>query len=186
MQFRRTASGTVQVTTKSGTSHLHGNLYDFVRNEAFNSRNYFDSGTRAPLYRRQDFGGTIGGPLTIPGVYNTKKEKTFFFFSEELRLEKTPTDYNQAVPSLKERGLIMTAHGIQKNLSAPNGAGLVSQIFDFGDVCPLLGTPDSISFDRQKFPGAPVVILRISSLFIICRASNLGDSPQASVWIRTL
>jgi hypothetical protein len=154
-QFGRTASGTVQVTTKSGTSHLHGNLYDFVRNEAFNSRNYFDSGTRAPLYRRQDFGGTIGGPLTIPGVYNTKKEKTFFFFSEELRLEKTPTDYNQAVPSLKERGLIMTAHGIQKNLSAPNGAGLVSQIFDFSDVCPLLGTPDSISFDRQKFPDCP-------------------------------
>ena len=154
-QFGRTASGTVQVATKSGTSKLHGNLYDFVRNEAFNSRNYFDAGTKAPLYRRQDFGGTIGGPLTIPGLYNKKRDKTFFFFSEELRLEKTPTDYNQAVPSLKERGLIMTAQGIQKNLSAPNGEGLVSQIFDFSDVCPLQGTADSFSFDRQKFPDCP-------------------------------
>src|SRR4029077_19779370 len=87
--------------------------------------------------------------------YNTKKDKTFFFFSEEFRLEKTPTDYNQAVPSLKERGLIMTPNGIQKNLSAPNGVGLVSQVFDFSDVCPIQGTADSLSFDRQKFPDCP-------------------------------
>ncbi len=154
-QFGRTASGTVQVTTKSGSERLHGNVYDFVRNEAFNSRNYFDVGTRAPLYRRQDFGGTIGGPLTIPGVYNSKRDKTFFFFSEEFRLEKTPTDYNQAVPSLKERGLVMTAQGIQKNMTPPVASGLVSQTFDFSDVCPLQGTPDSLSFDRQKFPDCP-------------------------------
>src|SRR4029077_3488807 len=48
-QYGRTASGTVQVTTKSGTERLHGNVYDFVRNEAFNSRIYFDVGTHAPL-----------------------------------------------------------------------------------------------------------------------------------------
>lgn len=154
-QFGRTASGTVQVTTKSGTASLHGNLYEFIRNEAFNSRNYFDPPGGAPLYRRQDFGGTIGGPLTIPGVYNPKKEKTFFFFSEEVRLEKTPTDYNQAVPSLKERGLVMTPQGIEPNLSAPNPAGLVSQVFDFTDVCPLPGTPDSVSFNRQSYPDCP-------------------------------
>ncbi len=154
-QFGRTASGTVQVTTKSGTEKLHGNLYDFIRNEAFNSRNYFDPPGGAPLYRRQDFGGTLGGPLTIPGVYNTRKDKTFFFFSEEVRLEKTPTDYNQAVPSLKERGLVMTPQGIQKNLGPPNANGLVSQVFDFSDVCPLLGTSASLSFSRQNFPDCP-------------------------------
>jgi len=154
-QFGRTASGTVQVTTKSGSDKLHGNIYDFVRNEAFNSRNYFDPPGRSPLYRRQDFGGTIGGPLTIPHIYNTKRNETFFFFSEEARLEKTPTDYNQAVPSLKERGLVMTPQGIRKNLSSPNANGLVSQIFDFSDVCPLLGTSDALSFNRQKYPDCP-------------------------------
>jgi len=154
-QFGRTASGTVQVTTKSGTEKLHGNLYDFIRNEAFNARNYFDPPGRSPLYRRQDFGGTIGGPLTIPGVYNTRRDKTFFFFSEEVRLEKTPTDYNQAVPSLKERGLVMTAQGVQMNLGPPNASGLVSQVFDFSDVCPLLGTSDSFGFNRQKYPDCP-------------------------------
>lgn len=157
-QYGRTASGTVQVTTKSGTDQLHGHVYDFVRNELFNARNYFDAPGRAPLYRRQDFGGTVGGPLTIPGFYNTNRDKTFFFFSEELRLEKTPTDYNQAVPSFKERGLIMTPDGIQKNLSPPNAKGLVSQVFDFSDVCPLQGTADSLFFDRQKFPDCPAVV----------------------------
>jgi Carboxypeptidase regulatory-like domain len=154
-QFGRTASGTVQVTTKSGTEKLHGNLYEFIRNEAVNARNYFDPPGSAPLYRRQDFGGTIGGPLTIPGFYKTKKNKTFFFFSEEARLEKTPTDYNQAVPSLKERGLVMTAQGIQKNLSPPNAGGLISQVFDFSDVCPLTGTANSLSFSREAFPDCP-------------------------------
>src|SRR5262249_34917409 len=128
-QFGRTASGTVQVTTKSGTNKLHGNAYEFVRNEFFNARNYFDIRSKAPLYRRQDFGGTIGGPVLIPHIYH-KKDKTFFFFSEEARLEKTPTAYNQAVPSLKERGLIMTPNGIQKNL-VTNFNGVVAQAFDF-------------------------------------------------------
>jgi hypothetical protein len=154
-QYGRTASGTVQVTTKSGTAALHGGLYDFIRNEAFNSRNYFDPAGRAPLYRRQDLGGTIGGPLTIPGVFNVKKDKTFVFFSEELRLEKTPTEYNQAVPSLKERGLVMTPQGIHENLSPPNANGLVSQVFDFSDVCPLQGTSDALAFNRQKYPDCP-------------------------------
>jgi hypothetical protein len=153
-QYGRTASGTVQVTTKSGTAALHGGVYDFVRNEAFNARNYFDQTTKAPLYRRQDFGGTIGGPLTIPHVYNAKKDKTFFFFSEEVRLEKSPIDYNQAVPGLKERGLIMTANGIQQNLGVNSDApGQVAQIFDFSDVCPPFGS--SSTFDRQQYPDCP-------------------------------
>jgi Carboxypeptidase regulatory-like domain len=169
-QFGRTASGTVQVTTKSGTPKWHGNLYEFIRNEAFNSRNYFDIvytippppgqlgggqtfGTKAPLYRRQDFGGTIGGPLFIPHVFNTKKDKTFFFYSEEFRLEKTPTEYNQAVPGLKERGLIMTSQGIQSNLQTNPGTGAVYQDFDFSDVCPLSGG----TFVRAQYPDCPSV-----------------------------
>jgi len=109
-QYGRTASGTVQVTTKSGAPKWHGNLYDFIRNEAFNSRNYFDVvytqptppgqttpgaviGDHAPLYRRQDFGGTIGGPLYIPHLFNTTKDKTFFFtrrnFGWRKRLQST-------------------------------------------------------------------------------------------------
>lgn len=168
-QFGRTASGTVQVTTKSGTNQFHGNIYDFIRNEAFNDRNYFDVeyttppplgqttggqtfGNHAPLYRRQDFGGTIGGPLYIPGVFNQKKDKTFFFFSEEFRLEKSPTEYDQAVPGLKERGLILTANGIQPNLQPDLVGGGVYRAFDFSDVCP----PSGVALSRQQYPDCPV------------------------------
>src|SRR5450631_1187512 len=169
-QFGRTASGTVQVTTKSGTNEWHGNLYDFVRNEAVNSRNYFDFvgtapplpghlvgqklGVKAPLYRRQDFGGTIGGPLFIPHVFNTKKDKTFFFFSEEFRLEKTPTDYNQAVPGLKERGLILTSQGVQQDLQVSPNNDAVYPDFDFSDVC----APGGAAFARSQFPDCPSVL----------------------------
>ena len=171
-QFGRTASGTVQVTTKSGTPQWHGNLYDFIRNEAFNSRNFFDIvytealapgqtsspatiGNKAPLYRRQDFGGTIGGPLFIPHLFNTKRDKTFFFFSEEFRLEKTPTEYNQAVPGLKERGLILGANGVQQNLQTSPG-GIMFRDFDFNDVCPLNG--GSGAFSRAQFPDCPGIL----------------------------
>jgi hypothetical protein len=167
-QYGRTASGTVQVATKTGTPKWHGNLYDFIRNEAFNSRNFFDVvyttppplgqtvggqtlGDKAPLYRRQDFGGTIGGPLYVPGVFNAKKDMTFFFFSEEVRLEKTPTEYNQAVPGLKERGLILTTQGIQKNLQVSPVTGAVYQDFDFSDVCAPGGAP----FARAQYPDCP-------------------------------
>ncbi|MGC2398320.1 MAG: TonB-dependent receptor [Acidobacteriaceae bacterium] len=182
-QYGRTASGTVQVITKSGTQQLHGNLYEFVRNEAFNSRNYFDPPGEAPLYRRQDFGGTVGGPLIIPHVFNTKRNKTFFFFSEEVRLEKTPTDYKQAVPSLKERGLVMTARGVQENLNAPTNSGLVSQVFDFSDVCPLRGT--SSTFSRQNFPdcpalpGNPVSLSPIYNLIGSSLSSTIGVDKNA-------
>ena len=184
-QFGRTASGTVQVITKSGAAKWHGNLYDFIRNEAFNSRNYFDivyteppapgqlvgqtaGQTKAPLYRRQDFGGTIGGPLSIPGVYNTKKDKTFFFFSEEFRLEKTPTEYNQAVPGLKERGLILANGTVQKNLQTDPISGIVYQDFDFTDVCP----PGGGLFSRAQYPDCPTLTPGASGLDPLTHLQN--------------
>lgn len=102
-EYGRSASGTILVTTKSGGPAFHGNAYEFLRNEHFNARGYKDPAGPAPLYRRQDFGLTIGGPVYIPKVYNQAKDKTFFFFSEEVRLEQSPSSFAQAVPSLNER-----------------------------------------------------------------------------------
>jgi hypothetical protein len=61
--YGRTASGTVLVTTKSGTEQFHGNAYYFGRNEILNARNFFDETKGAPLYRRHDLGFTLGGPI---------------------------------------------------------------------------------------------------------------------------
>src|ERR1051326_7739586 len=75
-QYGRNASGTIEVETKSGTKNFHGNAYEFVRNDAFNARNFFSS-TVYP-YKKNDYGYTFGGPISIPPHYNTDKEKTFF------------------------------------------------------------------------------------------------------------
>jgi hypothetical protein len=130
-QYGRSASGTVLVTTKSGTNEFHGDIYEFARNEIFNARNFFDITPNAPLYRRHDFGFTLGGPLFIPHVYNTNKDKTFFFYSEEFRLEKTPQEFNQGVPSDEERS------------------------GDFADVCPYAPSGVEVTFLRANFPDCP-------------------------------
>ena len=101
-QYGRSGSGTVEVETKSGTRNFHGDLYSFVRNEAFNARNYFQS--TVPPYHKNDFGYTIGGPVFIPNHYNTDRTKTFFFWSQEWRKESVPGQvFNALVPSNAER-----------------------------------------------------------------------------------
>jgi hypothetical protein len=128
-QYGKTASGTILATTKSGGAEFHGDVYYFNRNEIFNARNYFDQTNRAPLYRKNDVGFTLGGPLYIPGLYPKEKSKTFFFWSEEWRIESDPTGYtfNKAVPSVAER------------------AG------NFNDVCPATPT----NFSRAQYPDCP-------------------------------
>jgi len=161
------ASGTVLAETKSGTDHLHGNAYEFIRNEFFNSRNYFDETSKAPLYRRNDFGGTLGGPVYIPGIYNGKG-RTYFFASEEFHLERTPvgpggdkTSYNQAVPSVAER----------------EG--------NFSDVCPFVtpgqnGAPGGLAtFTRDKYPDCPGILTGfVSAPGSVCPGPTCTTIPQ--------
>jgi hypothetical protein len=93
-QYGRNGSGTVEVETKSGTNSFHGNAYEFVRNDTFNARNYFQSSV--PPYKKNDFGYTIGGPIW--------KDHTYFFWSQEWRRDRVPgQNFNQPVPSVEER-----------------------------------------------------------------------------------
>ncbi len=104
-QYGRNGSGTVEVETKSGTNHFHGDLYEFLRNDDFNATPEFE--TSVPEYKKNDFGFTIGGPIFIPGHYNTDKQKTFIFWSEEWRRELTPASgffSSTPVPTMAERG----------------------------------------------------------------------------------
>ena len=101
-QYGRNASGTVLAQTKSGTDHFHGDVFEFLRNDAFNARNYFQ--TSVPTYKKHDYGFTIGGPVHIPKLYSGGDRKTFFFYSQEWRHENVPgTVFNQQVPSDAER-----------------------------------------------------------------------------------
>jgi hypothetical protein len=103
-QYGKNGSGTIEVETKSGTKSFHGNLFYYGRNEFLNAYSPFDDRTQAkPPYKKHDFGYTIGGPVYVPGHYNSDKSKTFFFWSQEWRREKDPYAYHVLVPSAAER-----------------------------------------------------------------------------------
>jgi hypothetical protein len=91
----RSAGAQINVITRSGTNNLHGGLYEFFRNDDLNSNSFFNNAAaktipRPPL-RYNDFGGTVGGPVYIPKIYE-QRNKTFFFVSEEARRIVTYTN----------------------------------------------------------------------------------------------
>ena len=74
-QYGRMSGGVVNAISRQGGNQFHGSAYDFLRNSYFDSRGYFDPLLGEPSFRRNQFGGTIGGPI--------KRDKTFFFFNFE-------------------------------------------------------------------------------------------------------
>ena len=98
--------GVIVATTKSGTNNVHGSLFEYVRNEKFDAANFFapivdGKKTKAPL-RYNVYGGTIGGPVRIPKLYNGK-DKTFFFFAYEGSRRRDGAIRTLTVPSLLQR-----------------------------------------------------------------------------------
>jgi len=103
-ELGRSGGAQINVVTRSGTSALHGGIYEFFRNDDLNANQYFNmhSATAPPVARPRlrynDFGGTLGGPLWIPKIYE-QKNKTFFFVSEEARRVITYTNTTAVVPT---------------------------------------------------------------------------------------
>jgi hypothetical protein len=106
-QYGRNPGGEIAFETKSGTNQWHGTGYEFLRNTAFDANDWFNDyfSLPQPPLRQNDFGGTLGGPVRIPHVYNGK-DKTFFFVSYEgLRLEQPQEASNLFVPDNCMRGV---------------------------------------------------------------------------------
>ncbi len=80
-EYGRTGGGIVSVVTKSGTNSLHGSLFEYLRNQDLNANDFFANltGAPVPILKRNQFGGTIGGPIVIPKLLHGK-DKYFFFF----------------------------------------------------------------------------------------------------------
>lgn len=91
-EFGGKASALINVATKSGTNNYHGSLFEFFRNDVFDARNYFDDPNKPiPPFNQNQFGGTFGGPVSVPGAYNGRS-KTFFFVNYEgQRISKSVT-----------------------------------------------------------------------------------------------
>jgi Carboxypeptidase regulatory-like domain/TonB-dependent Receptor Plug Domain len=97
-EYGRNSGSVVNIVTRSGTNILHGSLYEYNRNSAFDARNYFNTkfqsdGAPNPQSRfnNNNFGGSLGGPII--------KDKVFFFFAYEGQRERVGSDFALAVPS---------------------------------------------------------------------------------------
>ena len=126
----------VNVALKSGTNEFHGDAFEFIRNSAFDARNYFDSGSSPiPPFKQNQFGGTLGGPI--------RKNRTFFFVDYQgTRINQSQTDIS-TVPSLAERSGNFS--DLLTGVMAPNGYD-TGQIYDPTTYNPATGT-------RQPFAG---------------------------------
>jgi hypothetical protein len=109
------AASYTNVVTKSGTNQIHGSVFEFARNAAFDARNYFDhnppgSRRRIPPFVRNEFGFTNGGPLVIPGIYNGRN-RTFYFGEYQGFRQVLGTTQVFPVPTAAERqGIVVESY----------------------------------------------------------------------------
>ncbi|HEY2974628.1 MAG TPA: TonB-dependent receptor [Pyrinomonadaceae bacterium] len=109
-EFGRQPGGQVQLVTRAGTNDFHGSAYDYVRNEIFDARNYFNTKPQPkPPLRQNQFGGTFSGPVMLPRfgeggkAFWNSRNRTFFFFSYEGQRLRLPVFANEPVPSMRLR-----------------------------------------------------------------------------------
>ena len=98
--------GQLTLSTKNGTPQFHGTAYYYMRHEMLNANEFFNNkqNVQKPKYRYQNPGGTIGGPLIIPGTrFNKDRQKLFFFFSFDKLYNATINNATYTMPTALER-----------------------------------------------------------------------------------
>jgi hypothetical protein len=99
-EFGRSSGGIINAITRSGANHVHGNLFEYLRNSALDAKNYFDKpNDRIPPFKRNQFGGTLGGPI--------RRDKTFFFTAFEAIKERLGVTGVTNVPDTDARNGII-------------------------------------------------------------------------------
>src|SRR5260370_483589 len=81
-EYGRTSNGVINWVTKSGTNQLHGSAFVFNRNEVFNARGFTTAPSKRPIVRQWNPGGSVGGPIYLPKIFDGRN-KAFFFFAYE-------------------------------------------------------------------------------------------------------
>lgn len=140
-EFGRSGGAVVNLIYKSGTNNFRGSLFEFLRNSKLDANDYFANSRGIPLasFKRNQFGASIGGPVSIPKVYDGKN-KTFFFFAYEGLRQRSAANLLNSVPTELQRAGDFT--------QTLNSAGALINIYD-----PATTTRVGNAFVRQVFPG---------------------------------
>jgi hypothetical protein len=147
-EFGMTSGGVVNLATKTGANAIHGTAYEFVRNDSLNAENRFAkpdpiTGRLKPILRYNQFGGTIGGPVWIPKIYNGH-DRTFFFFGYEQWHERSAALNLATVPTALQR----SGDFSQTYASATSTNPI--PIYDPSTTAP---NPAGNGYVRSQFPG---------------------------------
>ena len=105
-RFGMSPGSNINLVTKSGTPQFHGNLWEFLRNDAADAANFFDNLTNSPKppYRQNQFGGTFGGPVMLPWYDGRQRHTYFFGYYEGFRAAQSQTSFGNVPTPQEESG----------------------------------------------------------------------------------
>lgn len=169
-EYGETSGGVMTSTTKSGTNEFHGTLFEFFRNDKLNAGNYY-TGTR-PIIRRNQFGGTIGGPII--------RNRTFFFFDMQFTKQRSAQAFNNLslpTPAFK-RGDFSSILGPQAGTDVLGRPVYRNQIFDPNTGRNVRNAAGQDVWVRDPFPGNIIPTNRLSPAALTIQ--RLFPDPQIS------
>ena len=181
-EYGRSAGGQISVVTKSGTNSLHGSVYEFHRNDAFQARNYFDRSSNfvnkkgefiAPPLIRNEFGGSVGGPIF--------KNKTFFFGDYQGFRQVRGNVGRRTVPdaAFRSGGFSAILGGVVGTYIGTDGLShevRANQIFDPRTSIPDPNRPGL--FLRDPFPGNKIPLDRFDPVARAILQKGLWPDPN--------
>ena len=191
-EYGRNPGGQFAFQTKSGTNQWHGTAYDYLRNGYFDAQDWFNDyfDKPEPDLRQNDFGGTFGGPVEVPGLYHGK-DKTFFFVSYEgLRLTAPQAATVNYVPDLCMRdmgpcpsGRMPAASAVLPAINAfplPSSGGVEDATNGIGQFIGSWSNPGSIDSTSVRFDHAVNDKLRLFFRFSDTTSSSAARQTSSS------
>ena len=151
-EYGRTSGGVINALSKPGTNQFHGDVYEFLRNNALDARNFFDP-AQIPAFRRNQFGASIGGPI--------RRDHTFFFFDYEGLRQNQGISTQATVPSQDARNGILTE--------------LVSSTCPTGSLKCLIGQPGG-ALNPDPATGIDKTVLPFLALWPLPNQGSSGDN----------
>jgi len=149
-EYGHTSGGLVEVVSKGGTNGLHGQLFEYFKNDVMNANDWLDGvlGNPKEKFHNNDFGFDVGGPIIIPKIYNGKNKSFFFFNYEGVRYSVGGATQYASVPTAAERGMCVNPNCPVPANGVANPSGVpLSQVGTYdADLTNLtVGTPCAAS-----------------------------------------